>query len=424
MTDYFYLLLGVVSLFQVLLAQTQIDVPRNTVYAAEGGNVTLSVRNLTAMYMMSWTSPKSEQIITFIDGKVLTKPQTNYSGRITLIPDNGSLIITSVLKSDGGNYTISMEPVTPGGPINQMIIRLIVFELNVTVIPAKIVEGNTANISCIVRENTALEKIWKKDGIILASNSHIRIIEASVIITSASRDDMGNYSCTVQNQDGQGISQAAVNVYYGPDSPVILKSQTKDCVSGDVLSSTAVYMSCTSASNPPSSIYWLLNQKYFTSNHSISISSASSNNTGTYTCVANNSVTNQNSTTAANLNVVDYCLSGGAVAGIVIGCVAFLLLLILLITLLVKWRRRRKQGSSSKSALSQYPRATLQEPRSNSREQPSVSPNSATVPWYTTSSGGGRTLTIPETPETATDEWNQSLYKAFTDKDGKFSTAV
>uniref|UniRef100_H3ASP0 Ig-like domain-containing protein n=1 Tax=Latimeria chalumnae TaxID=7897 RepID=H3ASP0_LATCH len=138
------------------------------------------------------------------------------------------------------------------------------------------------------------------------------------------RTDSGIYQCEASNPVSTSRSdEITLEVSFGPDTPTIILT------SNPVLVGSKVTLNCTAASSPAPKYEWLVNQTEKGTEQLLVIESFSFSDAGTYTCWASNSITNASNsiTNLRSMNQIDLqlaeapSLSGGAVAGIVIGCI-------------------------------------------------------------------------------------------------------
>ncbi|MGH0148154.1 UNVERIFIED_CONTAM: hypothetical protein FKN15_012155, partial [Acipenser sinensis] len=207
--------------------------------------------------------------------------------------------------------------------------------------PSPILQGDNITLTCRWSQGTKPQVTWGLGGAGLTPDPHIAISGSVLRISRVGREDAGNYTCRVTNAVSAGAGWTALDVSYGPDLPSVSRALRSDCVSeGDVVEGRAVSLSCVSVSNPPARFSWALNGRPVSSgNATLFIPAASLDQGGRYTCTASNAVTGRSATASTAVNVVGHCLSGGAIAGIVIGAVVGLLLLLLLVLLLLRWRK-------------------------------------------------------------------------------------
>nr|XP_008193513.1 PREDICTED: contactin [Tribolium castaneum] len=78
-------------------------------------------------------------------------------------------------------------------------------------------EGGSVTIKCNPEAAPRPEFVWKKDGNVLGSGGHRRILEnGNLVISSVSRDDEGQYTCRASNQFGVDESKGRLIVLRGP----------------------------------------------------------------------------------------------------------------------------------------------------------------------------------------------------------------
>ncbi|XP_045693668.1 LOW QUALITY PROTEIN: carcinoembryonic antigen-related cell adhesion molecule 6-like, partial [Phyllostomus hastatus] len=142
----------------------------------------------------------------------------------------------------------------------------------------------------------------------------------TLTLLHVTRTDTGPYECETRNPVSAGRSDPfTLNVLYGPDAPLFPPSDSH-YPPGENLR-----LSCHAASNPPAQYSWLINGRPQQPTQELFIPSITANDSGSYTCLAHNSVTGLNRTTVRTITVTgksenDYMgYSAGTIAGIVIG---------------------------------------------------------------------------------------------------------
>nr|XP_055067447.1 uncharacterized protein LOC129448832 isoform X2 [Misgurnus anguillicaudatus] len=268
-----------------------------------------------------------------------------YQGRISVTATQ--LTITNSQLSDSGTYSVSVEPSASSGlGVNTQSIQLKVLDAvnGVTLsLPGVPQEGKNMSLLCKWSAGTDVNVLWGKGGAALSSDTRITINGGSLVISPASRDDSGQYTCTVNNSVSARTASSSLSVYYGPDAPQLNKTSSACVGGGDATVGQTVRLTCTSASLPPASFSWELNGQPVTAGQSgtgvLNLQIYSTSQGGRYTCTARNDITGATSAQQIDVVIVGTCLSGGAVAGIVIACFVALLIIIIVIIVLLRQRK-------------------------------------------------------------------------------------
>nr|XP_056716790.1 V-set and immunoglobulin domain-containing protein 10-like 2 [Euleptes europaea] len=168
------------------------------------------------------------------------------------------------------------------------------------------VEGMPVLMTCAVKEGTPpVEYSWQRhthrDGLVNVTDA----VGSLVNITSANRTQMGWYTCTAQNEvNSQTSDRMYLDVIYGPDEPVI--SVEPFAINQHGFSANEqeeVIMTCLAPSNPPSHYIWFYNSSQVYSGQKYVITRILRTQTGTYTCLAQNTHLNTRTQTTITLTV-------------------------------------------------------------------------------------------------------------------------
>ncbi|XP_077162461.1 V-set and immunoglobulin domain-containing protein 10-like 2 isoform X2 [Paroedura picta] len=168
------------------------------------------------------------------------------------------------------------------------------------------VEGIPVLMTCSVKEGTPpVEYSWQRhtnrDGTVNVTEA----VEGLINITSANRTQMGWYTCTAQNEvNSQTSDSMYLDVIYGPDEPVI--SVEPFAINQHGFSANEqeeVIMTCLAPSNPPSHYIWFYNSSQVYSGQKYVITRILRTQTGTYTCLAQNTHLNTRTQTTIVLTV-------------------------------------------------------------------------------------------------------------------------
>uniref|UniRef100_A0A8C9QUU7 Ig-like domain-containing protein n=1 Tax=Spermophilus dauricus TaxID=99837 RepID=A0A8C9QUU7_SPEDA len=120
----------------------------------------------------------------------------------------------------------------------------------------------------------------------------------SLLFVNLTKEDTGFY--TLQTTTAIFDTEAAtgeIRVHDGPDAPIINPPDSH------IRPGTNLNLSCHADSNPPAQFSWSFNGRPLESTQELSIPNLSTNNSGSYVCVAHNSVTNLNRTTTKNITI-------------------------------------------------------------------------------------------------------------------------
>nr|XP_033496872.1 uncharacterized protein si:dkeyp-97a10.3 [Epinephelus lanceolatus] len=362
-----------------VLAQDQIQIQFQTdpLLVQTGTEVVFTVLTVSQVFSMEWQYQGGVTLGVWSGGAPSINPVAQFQGRVTITATQ--LRIGGAQLRDAGNYTVVVTPLaTTGLTTNSRSIQLRVFDAVNGVslfVPSVAVEGRNVSLQCTWTSGTETTVQWGKGGIAITPDSRITISDGSLVINPAQRGDAGDYTCTVSNPVSAQTATKSLTVYYGPDTPVLTKDTSKDCVGGgDVLVGQTVRLTCMSDSLPPALFSWQRDGQTVASGQPdsgvLSLQTFSTDESGQYVCTARNSITGGTSEQGTDLAIVATCLNAGEVAGIVIGSLLLLLIIILLIVLIVFLvRRRGRQRQNDTTVLVQKnnpnPRPLPPEPQPN-----------------------------------------------------------
>ncbi|XP_048646797.1 carcinoembryonic antigen-related cell adhesion molecule 1 isoform X2 [Marmota marmota marmota] len=224
-----------------------------------------------------------------------------FSSRETIYP-NGSLLFVNVTKGDTGFYTL--QTTTPNFQIETATGEFRVHEKlpkpNITINNSQPMEGeDSLALTCEPEINYA-SYLWKINNQMIPDGDKLKLSNnnRTLILFNVTRNDTGPYECETQNPVSASRSDPlTLNISYGPDAPIINPPDSH------FHSGTNLNLSCHADSNPPAQYSWFFNGSPLESTQELSILNLSTNNSGSYVCVAHNSVTNLNRTTTKNITV-------------------------------------------------------------------------------------------------------------------------
>ncbi|KAM9339789.1 cell adhesion molecule CEACAM5-like [Symphorus nematophorus] len=186
-----------------------------------------------------------------------------------------------------------------------------------------LIAGNSsANISCMAAAGTVKETVWLKDGKALSASDRLVIADdkSSIMIKMLQKEDNGVYECDLINPVNEEKASYTMVVNYGPEA---VKVEGKDAVEIH----DPVKLTCSAASVPPANFTWKFNGTLTDVKTAVySMDDVAFRKSGTYTCIAHNTVTGKTTSASHILAVAEEGtlddaegLSDGAIAGIVIG---------------------------------------------------------------------------------------------------------
>ncbi|XP_075765385.1 V-set and immunoglobulin domain-containing protein 10-like 2 [Pelodiscus sinensis] len=152
-------------------------------------------------------------------------------------------------------------------------------------------EGAPVTMTCTVKEGTPpVGFAWHRHT---SREGTVAVVEGAsgrLNLTAANRTHLGWYTCTARNEvNSQTSDQMYLDVVYGPDEPVISVEPFVVAQHGFTANEQEeVVMTCLAPSNPPSHYVWFYNSSQVYSGQKYVIAKISRTQTGTYTCLAQN----------------------------------------------------------------------------------------------------------------------------------------
>ncbi|XP_062847681.1 carcinoembryonic antigen-related cell adhesion molecule 20 [Trichomycterus rosablanca] len=185
-----------------------------------------------------------------------------------------------------------------------------------------LIEGDSTKLTC-EGSGTIVNTEWMKNNEKLSVSDNIAFSadNKTVMINPVKRTDTGLYQCNISNPVSFGTAEFRMTVNYGPDN---IRIDGK----GDVEEGTRVELYCITESAPPPLYRWEFNGSLTTETSGVfTVERATFSNSGIYTCTASNTITSLTVSKSHSLVVKGKeavggdgdSLSGGAIAGIVIG---------------------------------------------------------------------------------------------------------
>ncbi|XP_073259129.1 hemicentin-1-like [Porites lutea] len=269
--------------------------PQNQI-VLEGFNVSLlcnAIGNPTPTF--SWT----------INGSPVN---TTSNPRITFSAYNKQLTITSVKRTDGGEYKcLASNSVKTVNSTAAFLIVQYPSEFSEDPQNQTVLEGLNVAFSCNASGNPTPKFSWTKNGSPINTTDNARISLSAgnkqLNITNVNRVDSGEYRCVANNSVGAVSSSAAfLTVQYQPEISEHPQNQI-------VLEGFNVSLLCNASGNPRPTFSWTINGSpvnttsnpritFLAYNKQLSITSVKRTDGGEYKCLASNSVKTVNSTAA------------------------------------------------------------------------------------------------------------------------------
>ncbi|KAG9273311.1 cell adhesion molecule [Astyanax mexicanus] len=233
------------------------------------------------------------------------------TGEYLILP-SGNLQIVSVSSEHQGMYKCgAYNPISRESRVEAHGTKLIVKDSDGSspvgiiypVNPVSLtVEQNTSLVlECVVSGSPAPVARWTKEGQDLQLSPRMQL-HSNLRLSEVRAGDGGNYSCTVQREDGEMVSVSYTL------SVLVSASVSKGPSDQSVPSGSSVRFTCASRGNPPPKITWLFNSSpVLPSSHvqisdsALSISSVSAQDQGVYQCLLDNEIGSAQS--AARLTV-------------------------------------------------------------------------------------------------------------------------
>ncbi|CAC5396232.1 unnamed protein product [Mytilus coruscus] len=213
------------------------------------------------------------------------------SDRRYTVYENGSILITTLTKEDSAVYACRVDD-----GIHKAIVRRfrVQIEVPITIFPtpATIVvrPGDNAFLHCQAYGSPQPTITWTKSGQSVANTGRYYVYpNGTLIITDTQQADIDDYTCTARNGQASPV-QRLVRLSLQDSVSARIKP-----VEGRIREGDTLYMICDGQGYPPPTVRWekmgveLVTTGRMTVNGAnLRITSVTLDDTGTYTCVANN----------------------------------------------------------------------------------------------------------------------------------------
>uniref|UniRef100_A0A2K6KIF7 Ig-like domain-containing protein n=1 Tax=Rhinopithecus bieti TaxID=61621 RepID=A0A2K6KIF7_RHIBE len=289
----------------------QLTIESRPFNVAEGKEVLLLAHNLPQNTLgFSWYKGErvdaKRLIVAYVMRTQQTTPGPAHSGRETIY-SNASLLIQNVTQNDTGSYTIQAikEDLVNEEATGQFRVYPELPKPYITINNSNPVEDKDAVTLTCEPETQDTTYLWWVNNQSLPVSSRLQLSNGNRTLTllSVIRNDTGPYECETQNPVSLPLPSDDITCGFiffapdGPDTPTISPSDTYYRPGANL------NLSCSAASNPPAQYSWLINGTFQQNAQELFIPSITVNNSGSYTCHANNSVTGRNRTTVKTIIV-------------------------------------------------------------------------------------------------------------------------
>ncbi|XP_072464045.1 cell adhesion molecule CEACAM8-like isoform X2 [Notamacropus eugenii] len=299
-------------------------------YGAVGSSVILDIQGISEQPpSYTWQKRTLDNEIAFY--RVADGHLSATDNRLNVF-SNGSLLISNLRLSDTDNYTVQFFN-SISALIETVQGYLVVYEIvskpNLTASSTNVLENTTLVITCIT-EHQGINILWVFNNESLSLNERKYLSENNQMLTirNVRREDAGSYQCEVWNPISNNRSDPlTLTVNYGPDS--ITFSPTPEGDKIQVTINNPLTLVCQVESYPPAQYEWRVNGTVTCnfSDNSYTINNTSWEDSGSYTCLAWNNMTNLSVSKVVTVSIEKVSpgrgngssFSTGDIAGIVIG---------------------------------------------------------------------------------------------------------
>ncbi|XP_071460274.1 cell adhesion molecule CEACAM16 [Marmota flaviventris] len=282
----------------ILSAGAEISISPEPAQPAEGDNVTLVVRGLSGDVLAhSWyagpTLSLSYLVASYIVSTGDETPGPSHTGREAVRPD-GSLAIWGVLPRHSGTYilqTLNRQLQTEVGYGHVQVYEILAPPVVTANNTALVEHRDTLRLAC--SSPSAAEARWFFNGDTLPVAVRLGLSPDGRVLTrhGVRREEAGAYQCEVWNPVSASRSEPLnLTVYFGPERVAILQdSTTRTGCTIRLDFNTSLTLRCVARSCPEPEYVWAFNGRALQEGPDhLDISSMTSAQEGTYTCIAKN----------------------------------------------------------------------------------------------------------------------------------------
>nr|XP_023663458.1 carcinoembryonic antigen-related cell adhesion molecule 5-like isoform X2 [Paramormyrops kingsleyae] len=262
-------------------------------------------------------------LITF-DGTGTTM-DPDYRERINFNITTGSLEMKSLTLNDRGSYQINIK--ASGESAVQHVSLEVLAQVSDVIIQANATElvefNDSVSLTCSASGSSpTFHWLNGSSDIIVSERVHLSAYSRTLTISPVLRSDQKPIYCSVTNIISSNTSRPITfNVSFGPDNVAVTVSPP-----GPIFTSgTSLTLSCSAQSSPPAQFQWALNDTLLSQRgDKLLVTNIKASQSGNYTCWAHKNRTlryhlSEPSMITVLEGGVHNGLSGGAIAGIVIG---------------------------------------------------------------------------------------------------------
>ncbi|XP_062035123.1 HEPACAM family member 2 isoform X2 [Lepus europaeus] len=301
----FLLLLGACSGLKV-------TVPSHTVHGIRGQALYLPVHygfhTPASGIQIIWLFERPHTMPKYLLGSVNRSvvPDLEYQHKFTMMPPNASLLINPLQFTDEGNYIVKVN-IQGNGTLSasqkiQVTVDDLIAKPVVQIHPSSGAVEYVGNVTltCQVAAGTRLAYHWLKNGKPMRTSAtySFSLQNNTFHIAPVTKEDIGNYSCLVENPVSEMESDTVTpTIYYGPYGLQV--NSDKGLKVGEVFTvdlGEAILFDCSADSYPPNTYSWIGmtdNTTYFIK-HGPRLEVASekvAQKTTDYVCCAYNNIT-------------------------------------------------------------------------------------------------------------------------------------
>ncbi|XP_052002360.1 carcinoembryonic antigen-related cell adhesion molecule 1 isoform X3 [Xyrauchen texanus] len=269
---------------------------------AVGSNVTLSLNDSITITVGSWLYG-SGTVLFWYPGDTVTGSSFNEGMSFNNI--SYALTLTSVTLNRSGLYVLEkLSPPSSKGEF-RLEVQEPVSNVSLNVSSTSLVEYNdSVTFTCSAR-GTPTWFSWQNGSSVVMAQGRVELSNNGQVlaINGITRYDQGPFNCIVSNNISREEStQINLNISYGPSNMTMTVLQEKMAY----VSGSAISLSCSADSKPAASFYWMYNEVPLNvSGPNLILTNVTQDQTGNYTCVAQNAVTLRYASVTKTIRIVD-----------------------------------------------------------------------------------------------------------------------
>ncbi|XP_073667727.1 carcinoembryonic antigen-related cell adhesion molecule 1 isoform X2 [Paramisgurnus dabryanus] len=274
------------------------------------GNMTGNPYNLTVNYG-PWSTTISGPTVGAVGSNVtfscsaISQPASQYSWFFngTNVGTASVLVIRSLAMNNRGLYTcVAYNNITMSNSSASVALTVInsITAVSVNLNNQQPVFNQSFSLTCGVSGDVSSIQ-WMKNGLPVYPNNMTTFSSnnSTLILNQLSLNDAGQYQCVVVNPVGNMTGMPYnLTVNYGPSSPTITGPSVAEVGNN-------VTFNCSADSRPASQYTWFFNGLVVANSSVYVMVAVTLNNTGWYTCMAYNSITQTNNSATLNFTVYE-----------------------------------------------------------------------------------------------------------------------